>query len=230
MGDELKHQVEQGLAGQDPATQESLDKLGVDKVVDGLKEALSVSIDKAVEICGVVDGYLGNPQIKIPMPPALSLVADKARENGLGNVVDSFEESMNRAAERAAPQALDIFKGAILGMTIDDVKRVWKGGDDAATRFMKDTCNDSLKEAMRGECEDALESNQVTHYYEQVVDVVREVPMLGDMAAEYDIKDFTLQKALDGLYTTMADQEKKIRDDPAQRTTDLLSQVFGSGD
>lgn len=225
---EVQHRVEYAMAGQDPATQELLDKLGVNKVIDGLKEALIIGIDKAVEVCGAARGYLGNPKIKIPIPTELTLVAEKAREVGLGQVVDSFEESMNAAAERSAPKALDIVKGAIREMTIDDVKRVWKGGDDAATQFLKRTCNEALKGAMRGECDKVIDENKVTHYYENVVEAVKDVPVVGDLAAKYDIRDYTLQKALDGLYTMMAEEESKIRKDPQHRTTELLSQVFAS--
>lgn len=223
----VEDKIEHALAGQDSQTAALLEKLGVGKVVDGIKEALCIGIDKAVEVCGAADGYLGNESIRLPMPPQLALVADKVRELGLGQVIDSFEEAMNRAAEKAAPLSLDIVKSAIRDMGIDDVKRVWKGGDDSCTKFMQHTCNGSLKEVMRGACEEVLHANQVTHFYEKLVDVVREVPIVGDLAAQYDIRDYTLQKTLDGLYKMMADQEKKIRQDPAQRTTDLLSEVFG---
>mmetsp|Transcript_47448 Transcript_47448/g.125597 ORF Transcript_47448/g.125597 Transcript_47448/m.125597 type:complete len:316 (+) Transcript_47448:43-990(+) len=223
----VQTKVSDAFAGQDPATAALLDQLGVQKVIDGIKEALCVGIDKAVEIVGQTNGYMGNPGLKIMVPPELAVVAKTLREKGLGQLVDKFEESMNRAAENAAPQALGIVKNGIRNMDIDDVKRVWKGGDDAATRFLQHKCNDDLKLVMREECERVLDSNKVTQYYSQIIDHIKDVPVVGELAEKYDIRNHTLQKALDGLYIKMAEQEKLIRDDPAHRTTELLTQVFG---
>lgn len=115
-------------------------------------------------------------------------------------------------------------------MSIDDVKRVWKGGDDSATQFMISTCNDTLKEKMRKSCDTVLDSNRVLYYYEMIIEKIKEVPVVGELAAKYDIRDYTLQKALDGLYLIMKEQEALIRTDPKQRCTELLSTVFGFGD
>lgn len=214
-------------AGQDPATEMMLQSLGAEKVVAGLKEALTIGIAKAVELCGATDGFMNNPKIRIPLPPVLDVVREKLLENEMGKkLVESFEEALNRAAEKSAPKAATIFKDGIGNMSIDDVKRVWKGGDTSCTDFLQSSCGEPLKAAMKTDCDEVIESNQVTKIYAQIIDQVKDVPMAGDLVKAYDIKDYTLQKALDGLYHMMGEEETKIRQNPAARTTDLLSSVF----
>lgn len=207
-----------------------LGKLGADKVVDGIKEALCVGLDMAVEICSKKDGFFRNQRIKIPMPGALSLIQAKARECGLGQVCDDFEESLNRAAESAAPKSIPVVKGAIHEMTVTDVAEVWSGADDSATEFMKSTCSNPLKEAMREICDESLNQHQVTHNYDKMIIVVKGLPVVGAFAEKYDIHDYALQKCLDGLFVLIADEEKKIRKDPLHRTSELLQGVFGMRD
>merc|ERR1740116_138472 len=131
------------------------------------------------------------------------------------------------AAESSAPKCVDITKGAVREMTIDDVKRVWKGGDNSATVFMKSTCGGPLKIAMREVCNETLDSSQVANCYNKFVDVVKDLPVVGEFASKFDIRDYTLQKCEDGLFLLVAEAEKKIRTNAAHRTSDLLHEVFG---
>ena len=134
-------------------------------------------------------GYLLNAAIRIAPPGHLVPVFDEARNLGFGHYVDQFEASMNSAAEHAAPLAMSIFEDTIRRMDIDDVKRVWKGGEDSATQFLHNKCFESLKAALREACDSILDQHKLTHFYNKAVEEARELPVIGKMAAEYDIKD-----------------------------------------
>ena len=115
-----------------------------DEVIKGLKEALTVGIKNSVDSSSVLDGFLKNPDIRLPFPPDAIKVKEKAINLGMQGQVDKFETTLNRAAEEAVKEALPIFKNAILNMSIQDGFAIWKGGNGAPTKFFKDKTSDSL--------------------------------------------------------------------------------------
>ena len=195
------------------------------KLGSGLKEALRVGTDKTVNLTGRTDGYFGNEAIKILMPKNLHSLETGLRAMGYGPKVDDFVLSMNRAAEAAAPAARKIFVDAILAMSFDDARKIFSGGDTAATEYFKGKTTDQLTEAFRPVVEKTMDKNGVTRQYDALVGQYRSIPFAKKL--DLDINKYVVSKALDGLFYTLAQQEKEIRRNPAARTTNLLKEVFG---
>jgi len=177
------------------------------KIGMGLKEALQVATDNSVTLTGKVDGYFGNQAIKILMPEKLKSLETGLRAVGYGPQVDEFVLSMNRAAERAAPAAKQIFLDAIGEMTFDDARRILNGGDTAATDFFKTKTTDKLTAAFKPVIDRSMNEVGVTQ--------------------TFDLDGYVTEKGLDGLFHVLGEQERQIRVNPAARTTDLLKEVFG---
>ena len=200
-------------------------KLSDSKLSSGLKEALRVGTTKTVNLTGRTDGYFRNEAIKILMPKNLRSLETGLRAIGYGPKVDDFVLSMNRAAEAAAPAARKIFVDAILAMSFDDARRIFSGGDTAATDYFKSKTTDQLTEAFRPAVEKTMEKNGVTRQYNALVGQYKSIPFAKKL--DLDINKYVVSKALDGLFYTLAQQEKDIRKNPAARTTSLLREVFG---
>ncbi len=195
-------------------------------IVAGLKEALKVGSDNAVSLTGVTDGYFGNAAIKILMPQQLQSVEKGLRALGQGAKVDEFVLSMNRAAEKAAPAAKAIFWDAITGMTFEDARKILGGGDTAATDYFRAKTGDALTAAFRPVVTDSMKDVGVTQQYKQLQSAYQSVPFASSLPS-FDIEQYVVAKALDGLFLVLGEQERKIRTDPAARATDLLKKVFG---
>jgi hypothetical protein len=195
------------------------------KLASGLKEALRVGTDKSVKLTGRPDGYFGNEVIKILMPKNLRPLETGLRAMGYGPKVDDFVLSMNRAAEAAAPAAQKIFVDAILAMSFDDARKIFSGGETAATEYFKSKTTEQLTEAFRPVVEKTMAKNGVTRQYNGLVGQYRSIPFAKGF--DLDINRYVVGKALDGLFYTLAQQEKDIRKNPAARTTTLLREVFG---
>jgi hypothetical protein len=144
---------------------------------------------------------------------------------GYGPKLDSFVLSMNRAAEAAAPAARKIFGDAIMSMTFDDARKIYSGGDTAATEYFKNKTSEQLTEAFRPEVEKTMHANGVTQQYNALVGQYKSIPFA--KSQDLDINKYVVSKALDGLFYTLGEQEKEIRKNPAARTTSLLKEVFG---
>lgn len=200
-------------------------KLSDTKIGAGLKEALKVGINNAVQSTGKTDGFFKNQAIKILMPEKLSAVEKGLRMVGMGPQVDEFVLSMNRAAEKAAPAAKDIFINAIFDMNFDDIQKIYSGGDQAATNFLKEKTQAKLKEAFTPFVNKTLEEFQVTKSYKNLVDRYQKIP-LAKKPNVPDINDYVITKALNGLFTVLGEEEGKIRKDPAARVTPLLKEIF----
>jgi hypothetical protein len=195
------------------------------KIASGLKEALRVGTDNAVRSTGRPDGYFGNAAIKILMPEKLRTVEKGLRTVGYGPKVDEFVLSMNRAAERAAPHAKSIFLDAILQMSFDDARKIFTGGDTAATDYFREKTTDKLTAAFTPVVKDAMDEVGVTRQYNQMIGQARAIPFL--KTESLDLDHYVVSKALDGLFYELAQEETKIRKDPAARVTQLLKEVFG---
>lgn len=200
--------------------------LSQNRIAQGLKEALRVGTENTVNRTGKVNGYFGNPLIKILLPEKFQTVEKGLRLAGYGPKVDAFILSMNRAAEAAAPRAKEIFLDAITGMTFADARQILNGGDTAATEFFKKRTSDSLYAAFRPVVDDSLNNVGTVQKYNAMMQNVRQLPFVGSETLE--VGDYVTDQALNGLFLVLAEEEKKIRENPAARVTDLLREVFGS--
>lgn len=200
--------------------------LSSDTIANGLKEALEVGTRKAVENVSKEGGYLNNPKIRIPLPPRVQQAAGLMRQLGLNKMADDFEQSINRAAEKAAPKATSIMIDAIKSMTIDDARNILNGENDAATRFFEDLTRGKLAGLFEPIIDTSLNEVGATRYYNQLNDKLSSVPVVGQ-ELDMDLQDYVTDQALNGLFVMLAEEEQKIRDNPAARTSEILQQVFG---
>ncbi len=213
----------------------------------GLKEALRVGTKLAIEQLGKEDGFFGNALVKIPVPEQLGMMAAGLRKVGMGKYVDDFVLASNRAAEKAVPETAQIFGNAITGMTLDDARKILAGSDDAATEYFRSHTAEKLKAAILPIVKQYTEETEVTTYYKNMVaaydayaaplvaqsglgGLLNSVAGTTAETTGYDVRDldgYITGKGLDGLFTVLAQEEKKIRENPAARTTELLQKVFG---
>ncbi|MCX8117360.1 MAG: DUF4197 domain-containing protein [Desulfobacterota bacterium] len=195
------------------------------KIGEGLKEALKVGTENTVKLTGKTDGYFLNEAIKILMPEKLRTLEKGLRAVGYGPQVDEFILSMNRAAERAAPSAKQIFWDAIGEMTFEDVRKIFSGHETAATEYFKRKTADKLAALFKPIVDRAMNEVGVTRQYKELVGRYESIPFV--KKETFDIDHYVVTKALDGLFHVLGEEEKKIRTNPAARTTDLLKEVFG---
>jgi hypothetical protein len=195
------------------------------KIGSGLKEALKVGTENAVASTGQVDGYFANQAIKILMPKNLQTLEKGLRVVGYGPQIDDFVLSMNRAAERAAPRAKEIFWDAISEMTIDDARKILSGHETAATDYFKSKTSGKLTTAFRPVVEKSMNEVGVTRQYKDLVGRYESIPFASSVV--FDIDSYVVSKAIDGLFYVVGQEERKIRTNPAARVSDLLKEVFG---
>lgn len=195
------------------------------KIGSGLKEALKVGTENTVGLTGKLDGYFLNQAIKILMPEKLKNFEKGLRAVGYGPQVDEFVLSMNRAAEQAAPFAKEIFWGAIGEMTFEDAQKILSGKETAATDYFKSKTTDKLTAAFRPVVDKSMNEVGVTRQYKDLVGRFQTIPFV--KSESFDIDNYVVGKALDGLFHVLGEEERKIRTNPAARVTDLLKEVFG---
>ncbi|MEM7291950.1 MAG: DUF4197 domain-containing protein [Pseudomonadota bacterium] len=213
--------------GEDLLQQAGLDEdsgLDAETVVRGLKEALEKGTGKAVDVAGVQDGYFKNPRIKIPLPEQAEKYGDRLRKLGLGKYVDNLEQSINRAAENAAPLATQFFLDALTGMSIEDGYDILRGPDDAATRYFDTQTRPKLTQVFRTPIDQSLSDVGAISAYKKLQKKADKVGLASKFS--FDMSDYVTERALDGLFVLVADEEKNIRDNPVARTSELLKQVF----
>jgi hypothetical protein len=206
--------------------QSSDGELTVETVTAGLKEALRVGTENAVEELSAEGGYLRNPDLRIGLPEKLQEVADTLRRIGLGGQVDALEQKMNAAAEEAAGQALPIFWDSIKAMTIEDAMGILRGGPTAATDYFRQTTYQPLKAEYEPVVEKRMEQLGLVRLYNDLLTRYEALPLVPQV--DVKLEDYVTDRALDGLYATVAEEEQRIRENPAARTTELLRTVFGS--
>ncbi len=195
------------------------------EVGDGLKEALIKGISNGSDLVSQLDGYFKNPEIKIPFPPEVKKVEDRLRQLGLGNEVDRFVMTLNRGAEDAAKEAKPIFISAIRQMTIEDAWSILKGQPNAATDYLRRTTSAQLREKFKPVVQNSLTKVNATKYYGEVVTRYNQIPLVEKVNP--DLVGYATDKAIDGLFLMIAKEEKAIRENPIERTTELLKKVFG---
>lgn len=192
----------------------------------GLKEALRVGTENVVAQLGQPGGFEADPEVHIPLPESLSGVQSALGRIGMAAMLDDLEARLNQAAEVATPRAKDLFFQAITEMTMEDVKAIYEGPDDAATRYFQGSMSRPLAEEMAPIVEESLSEVGAVQSYEAVMGQYQALPFVPDARA--DLTTYVVQKGIDGIFHYLAQQEAAIRQDPAKRTTDLLRKVFGA--
>ena len=205
----------------------SVAELADSDVAQGLKSALGNGVSSAISNLGKLDGFYKNPRVKIPMPESLESVSKALRTVGQGDMADEFELTMNRAAEKAVPEAADIFGSAIRDMTFEDAKQILQGPDNAATEYLRRTSGERIAEKFLPIVAEATDQVGVTSSFKNIMSELGPVGRFIDTDA-LDLDRYITDKAVDGLFLKIADEEKLIRNNPAARTTDILKRVFGS--
>jgi hypothetical protein len=209
----------------------SLAGLSQEQVAEALKQALGKGVSSAITNLAKPDGFLANPKVKIPMPEKLQSVEKTLRALKQDQYADGFVTTMNRAAEAAVPEALPIFTDALKSMTIDDAKKLVSGTNDSATQFFKTKGEKQIQEKMSPIVKQATEKAGVTAAYKKLfAQGGGASSFLGKLnydTSMLDVDKYVTQKASDGLFKMIAEEEERIRKNPAARTTELLQKVFG---
>lgn len=198
--------------------------LSKETVVAGLKQALEVGTKNSVNNTNRPGGFSRNPLIKIAVPEQLDDVATTLRKVGLGSYVDNFEGQMNRAAEKASGEAKEVFIGAISSMSIADAWGILRGGDNAATNYFRNKTQTNLERRFQPIITSNMEKVGFYNDYKQLLGAYEKLPFSDK--PNMNIEDYVMRETLDGLFTLVAQEEKKIRDNPVARTTELLQKVF----
>jgi hypothetical protein len=220
-----------GKSGIDKIIQKTSNKQGLsnDEIVQGLKEALSVGANNAGKQLSSVDGFFKDAAIKILMPPEAQKAEKKLRSLGMGKLVDdailSMILSMNRAAEDAAKSAAPIFINAVKQMSIQDAVGILRGGDFAATGYLKDKTTSQLTEAFRPVIENSLKKVDATKYWNTVFTTYNK---FSTDKVNPDLSAYVTEKSLAGIFHQVGLEEQKIRKDPMARTSDILKKVFSN--
>ena len=203
-----------------------LDRLTQRDALAGLKAALERGAQTAVATLGRADGFLGNPQVKIPIPQSLERTERLARRLGFGNEVDELVVAMNRAAEAAVPEARKLLVDSVKKMTAKDAKAILTGGDTAATEYFRRTTDKTLHARFLPIVMRATEKVGVAQRYKEFA---QPAAALGLVKAEHaDLDEYVTRKALDGLYFMLGEEEKKIRKDPIGTGSAILRKLFGA--
>lgn len=197
-----------------------------DQIIKGVKEALSIGSKNASSSASKSDGFFKNPLIKIPFPAEAAIVETKARQFGMGSEVDKFVKNLNRAAEEASKEAVPIFVDAVKTMSIADGLSILKGGDNAATNFLKTKTSTKLTTKFSPIVKNAINKVQLTKYWNPLIRKYNMIP--GIKKINPDLDKYVTEKALEGLFKLIAQEEVKIRKDPMAQVTDLLKNVFGN--
>ena len=210
----------------------SLNALSQDQMAQGLKEALGKGVQQAVGSLGKTDGFLKDAGVKIPMPASLQKVEKALRSLGQEKMADEFVTTMNRAAEQAVPEAAAVLGDSIKQMSIADAKAILTGTNNAATQYFRRTSQTNLFDRFHPIVKKATEATGVTRTYKQMMDKASGysggfgMSLLGKDTT--DVDRYVTTKALDGLFVKIADEEKRIRENPLARSSDLLQKVFGA--
>lgn len=202
--------------------------LSESEIVSGLKEALSQGANKASTQLSQTDGFWKNPLVKIPFPKDCQNVATELRKVGMGDQVDKFELSMNRAAEQASKEAAPIFGNAIKNMSITDAKNILLGGNDtAATHYLRENTSSALYSAFSPHVKTALDQHNVDKLWADLAKEYNKIPFVS-RPVETDLVKYTTNKALRGVFVMVGQEEQNIRKNPVARTSDVLKKVFGN--
>jgi hypothetical protein len=203
-----------------------LDQITNREAVSGLKAALERGSQAAVASLGRVDGFFGNPQVRIPLPESLQRTERLMRRVGMAKYADELILTLNRAAEAAVPEARQLFIDAVKKMTVQDAKGILTGGDTAATEYFRRTTQDALRKRFLPIVRKATSRVELAEKYNEYADTAAAFGLVKKEDANLD--DYVTQKALDGLFFMVAEEEKAIRKDPVGTASAILRKVFGA--
>jgi hypothetical protein len=195
-------------------------------VVTGLKDALNQGTANAILRLGKENGYLGYDKVKIPLPPALKKAEKLMRNLGMKKQADELITGMNRAAEKAAPEAKALFVDAVKQMSFDDARGILSGGDDAATKYFRKVTEAPLTAKFLPIVSDVTAKIGLAEQYNSLAGNATKLGLIKKEDA--NIEDYVTRKALDGLFVVMAEEEKAVRANPVKAGTDLLKKIFGA--
>jgi hypothetical protein len=201
--------------------------LSNEEIISGLKEALSIGAQNSANKLSSVDGFFANAAIKVLMPPEAKKVESTLRGVGMGDLVDKAILSMNRAAEEASKSAAPIFVDAVKSMSVNDALGILKGADTAATGYLRSKTLPALTSAFRPVIEGALAKTDATRYWTSLMEAYNKLPTTFKKINP-DLSAYVTERSLNGLFFQVAQEEQKIRKDPAARVTETLKKVFGS--
>lgn len=191
-----------------------------------LKETLTQGAGAAVGKLGVLDGFLGNPDVRIKLPGQLGKRAKWMRWAGFGDELDELTVTMNRAAEAAVPEAKQLLVEAVKDMTVTDAQKILMGGEDSVTQYFRGATQDPLRQRFRPIVKQKTDALGLIGQYNELAGTAVRYGLLS--AEEANLEDYVTGKALDGLYFMIAQEERAIRKDPVGQASDLLKRVFGS--
>lgn len=204
----------------------SLSDLSNTEASGGLKEALTQGVGKAVDLLGKSDGFLGNKEVKIPLPDSLKKIEKGMKMFGMGKQSDELITKMNRAAEAAVPEAKALLVNSIKNMSVSDAKGILTGPNDAATQYFKKTTSKDMAAKFLPIVEKATANVQLADTYNKYAEMGAKYGLV--KKGDENINQYVTQKALDGLYLMIAKEEAAIRKDPVGQTSSLLKKVFGA--
>jgi hypothetical protein len=213
------------VSNEDKQAAAALGQLSESKVVDGLRESLAIGTERTINLLGKPGGFLNSDLVRIPLPKELDKIAGPLRKAGQGKLVDTFESTLNIAAEKAVPHVASVFGDAIRELTLVDARGILQGEDDAATRFFERTASDNLAEKVLPIIEKATSDVGLTQQYKQLQSSLGPLMRL-IRPDQVNLDQYVTNKALEGLFKQLEVEEKSIRSNPESRTTDLLRQVF----
>ncbi|MBS0014578.1 MAG: DUF4197 domain-containing protein [Desulfobacterales bacterium] len=196
------------------------------EISEAFKQALAMGSEKVVQQLGQENGFNADPDVHIPLPEQFSVVQTTLEKAGMSYLADDLELKLNRAAEQAAPEAKALFLDAIADMTFADVKQIYNGPKDSATRYFRGKMADPLAEKMRPIIENKLSEAGAVQAYDKLMNKYQSMLFVPDVKA--NLTDYVTEKGMEGIFYYMADEEAAIRQNPARQTTDLLKRVFGS--
>ncbi|PID60079.1 MAG: hypothetical protein CSB44_11280 [Gammaproteobacteria bacterium] len=200
--------------------------LGNGEIASGLKQALTIGTGKVVSQLGRSGGFSNDAVVRIPLPSALVEARKVASKFGMGGMFDDLELKLNEAAEAATPKARELFVGAITSMTVSDARGILNGPDDAATSYFRDKTGAELSREMRPIIDNALADVGAVTTFNKLMNRYNAIP--GMPAVNTDLTGYVVEKANDGIFHYVAEEEKAIRENPLERSTELLQRVFGS--
>ncbi|MAC94484.1 MAG: hypothetical protein CMC96_03165 [Flavobacteriales bacterium] len=211
-----------------PTTMEQTSEPSTFEMGEGLKAALEKGTIQGVVDLAKGGGYLSNEAYKIYFPPSAQKVENTLRDLGFNDEVDRLVVSLNKAAENAVSEAKPLFIEAIRGMSIADAKGILFGADTAATNYLKRKTAAQLHQKFEPKIQASLNEVNATKYWADIMTQYNKIPLVEKV--ETNLSRYVTERAVDGLFLKIAEEEKAIRENPQQRTTDLLKKVFGYAD
>ncbi len=201
-----------------------LDQFTSSDMTTGLKDSLQQGAIAAISKLGQENGFFNNAKVKIPLPKAMQQAEKMMRAFGMKKQADELVLSMNRAAEAAVPEAKELFVGAVKSMSVQDVKGIFSGGDDSATQYFRKSTEELLRGRFLPIVVKAIEKVGLAQKYNAVASKASKLGLVKEN--ESNVENYVTQKALDGLFVMMADEEKAIRANPVKATTDIAKKIF----